>query len=172
MGLHTSHWRARLLSLTGAAAMIAAASLVPAQAAQPGDQANTGARPGTVPGTVTVRVVVVRLRNDKGRVYCKLHRRSATYPSGKHPSVRNARARPAGRRAVCSFAGVRPGRYAAVIAHDENGNGRVDTNLIGIPKEGYGFSNNVKPFLSAPSFSSAGFAVTRDTTVTIRVIYR
>ena len=168
MGLHTSLRRTRLLGLAGAAALAAGAGMVPAQAAQPGDKA----KPGAGGGTFTVRVVVTRLRNGKGKVYCKLHGEAATFPSGRNATTRHAIVPAAGSRAVCVFAGVAPGRYAAVIAHDENGNGRIDANLIGIPKEGFGFSNNVKPFLSAPSFKKAGFAVTGDTTVTIRVIYR
>ena len=41
------------------------------------------------------------------------------------------------------------------VIHDENMNGKLDTHLLGIPKEGYGFSNDAKVFLGVPSFSSA-----------------
>lgn len=37
------------------------------------------------------------------------------------------------------------GNYAAVVVHDENGNGKMDTNFFGIPIEGYGATNNPKP---------------------------
>lgn len=40
------------------------------------------------------------------------------------------------------FKSLAPGRYAVMINHDENSNGKLDTNLIGMPVEGYGFSNN------------------------------
>ncbi|MCS3809749.1 DUF2141 domain-containing protein [Xanthomonas sp. 4461] len=40
------------------------------------------------------------------------------------------------------FKNLAPGRYAVMINHDENSNGKLDTNLIGMPVEGYGFSNN------------------------------
>jgi len=43
------------------------------------------------------------------------------------------------------------------VVHDENMNGKLDTSWIGRPKEGYGFSNDVKSLLSAPSFSDASF---------------
>jgi uncharacterized protein (DUF2141 family) len=36
-------------------------------------------------------------------------------------------------------------------------NGKLDTNWLGIPKEGYGFSNDVKDLLSSPPFSAASF---------------
>jgi uncharacterized protein (DUF2141 family) len=34
------------------------------------------------------------------------------------------------------------GQYAVQVVHDENGNGKLDTNFMGIPSEGYGYSNN------------------------------
>lgn len=59
--------------------------------------------------------------------------------------------------ARCDFEDVPAGTYALVVLHDENMNGRVDSNWIGIPKEGYGFSNDARSSLSAPSFKDAGF---------------
>jgi len=47
--------------------------------------------------------------------------------------------------ARCDFEDIPPGTYALVVIHDENMNGKLDTNWVGIPKEGYGFSNDVKP---------------------------
>jgi len=60
-------------------------------------------------------------------------------------------------KARCDFEGIPPGTYALVVLHDENMNGKVDTNWIGIPKEGYGFSNDAKASFSAPSFQDASF---------------
>lgn len=47
-----------------------------------------------------------------------------------------------------TFGDVPPGVYAVSVTHDENGNGRLDLNAVGIPIERYGFSNN--PFLMGP----------------------
>ena len=64
-----------------------------------------------------------------------------------------------------------PGRYAVVMFHDANADGRLNLGPLG-PKEGYGFSNNVRPILSAPPLRSALFdAGLGDTTVTIRLRY-
>ena len=52
------------------------------------------------------------------------------------------------------FEDLPAGQYAVSIIHDENQNGFLDKNILGIPKEGYGFSRNVRPFLSPPSFSA------------------
>jgi len=64
-----------------------------------------------------------------------------------------------------------PGRYAVVMFHDANANGVLDLGPLG-PKEGYGFSNNVRPILTAPSLASALFPVAAgDTRITIRLRY-
>lgn len=49
------------------------------------------------------------------------------------------------------------GEYAISAYHDENKNKRYDLNLLGIPVEGYGFSNNVKVKFSAPEYQQAKF---------------
>jgi len=66
-----------------------------------------------------------------------------------------------------------PGRYAVAVLHDENSNHKLDRNLIGWPKEGFGFSNNPKVNLSAPSFDMAAIHVTCPVTeITIHLIYK
>jgi uncharacterized protein (DUF2141 family) len=64
-----------------------------------------------------------------------------------------------------------PGHYALVMFQDANADRVLDLGPLG-PKEGYGFSNNVRPFLSAPPLRSALFdAGLGDTHVTIRLHY-
>lgn len=48
-------------------------------------------------------------------------------------------------------------RYAIALYQDLNGNGKLDTNFLGIPKEPYAFSNNIKPVFSTPSFKQCSF---------------
>ena len=63
---------------------------------------------------------------------------------------------------TCRFAGVPQGRYAISVGHDLNGNRRVDTNLVGLPTEAWGVSNQVRPLLRAPRFDEAAFEVAAD----------
>ena len=51
----------------------------------------------------------------------------------------------------------RPGTYAIAVYHDENGNGRFDRAWTGIPREGFGVSNNPRPWLRAPTHQEAAF---------------
>ena len=63
-----------------------------------------------------------------------------------------------------------PGEYAIAIYHDANSDGKCNSNFLGVPTECYGFSNNVKPFLSAPSFNATKFSLTTDRLLTIKLL--
>jgi hypothetical protein len=64
-------------------------------------------------------------------------------------------------QARCDFEDIAPGTYALVISHDENTNGKLDTNWLGVPTEGYGFSNDATALLGAPSFLCRQFPLRR-----------
>ena len=66
---------------------------------------------------------------------------------------------------------VPEGRYAVAVYHDENLNGKLDTNPLGMPKEGYGFSNNPK-VIGKPNFEQAAFNLSRNDTIEVKMIYR
>jgi uncharacterized protein (DUF2141 family) len=53
--------------------------------------------------------------------------------------------------------GLVPGRYAVSVIHDQNGNGKLDTNLVGLPTEGYGFSRDARGTIGPPGFEAAAF---------------
>lgn len=58
-----------------------------------------------------------------------------------------------------SLGNLPPGQYAVSCFHDLNGNGKLDTNWMGIPNEPYGFSNNARPKFRAPKWAEAAFTV-------------
>lgn len=68
-----------------------------------------------------------------------------------------------------TFRNVPPGRYAIQVYHDENGNGVLDKNMLGMPTERYGFSNDAVGRFAAPAFDQAAFEVTADATVKINL---
>ena len=61
---------------------------------------------------------------------------------GQAKPVQADGAPPSGDTATFVFKGLAPGAYAVLVTHDENGNGKLDSNMIGMPVEAYGFSNN------------------------------
>ena len=64
---------------------------------------------------------------------------------------------------ICLIA-PRPGTYALAVYHDENGNKKFDKNVIGLPIEGFGVSNNPEFFLVPPHHDEAAFAVSNNQT--------
>jgi uncharacterized protein (DUF2141 family) len=49
------------------------------------------------------------------------------------------------------------GQYAVAVLHDQNASGKIETNILGIPKEGVSTSNNPRPRFRAPSFEESRF---------------
>lgn len=67
---------------------------------------------------------------------------------------------------------LKPGKYAVKLFHDENGNGKMDTNFLSIPTEGYGFSNNALGVLNMPpEFDEMLFYAIDDTSINIKLVY-
>ena len=66
-----------------------------------------------------------------------------------------------------NFDNLPEGEYALAIYQDENRNKILDKNLLGIPTEIYGFSNNARRTFSAPSFQEAKFKLNKDLQQTV-----
>lgn len=112
-------------------------------------------RPAPESGLVTVVFRVRGLRSDRGQVMGALYDHPERWVRpGEHSA--DCRVPIRARLARCEMQ-VRPGRYAFAFAHDEDGDGELDRDFLGIPSEGYGFSNDVRPSLSLPSWQSAAF---------------
>lgn len=62
------------------------------------------------------------------------------------------------------------GEYAISLYHDENSDDQCNRNFLGIPKESYGFSNNVKPKFSAPTFNECKFTLSENTSLAIKLL--
>jgi len=81
----------------------------------------------------------------------------ANFPGCTDDKRAITRSVPAGQR-VIRFDGLAPGTYAASLIHDENANARLDT-VLGIPREGFGFSRNPRIGFGPPKFAAAEFAL-------------
>ena len=69
------------------------------------------------------------------------------------------------------FENLKPGIYGFKYCHDENNDGNINYNFIGIPKEGFGFSNNAKVKMKEPPFSETTFEINGDVTQNCIAIY-
>jgi uncharacterized protein (DUF2141 family) len=74
------------------------------------------------------------------------------------------------KKAIVTFTDLETGDYAFALFHDENGNNEMDSNMFGVPKEGYRFSTNYKPTMNMPDFDEADFKIEGDTIQKINII--
>lgn len=112
-------------------------------------------------------VPVSVVRSAKGRVFVALYNQSGWLRAGRFIDYREVRAKQGSVTAV--FRGVPAGRYSVAVFHDENANGRVDTNWLGLPAEGFGFSR-ITPF-RVPSFGETSFELNHGATQPVRLRY-
>ncbi len=107
---------------------------------------------------IGIHVKILNIRNSAGSVACALFESPGGFPAEFLRSATNIMIiKVRATKARCDFEDIPPGTYALAVIHDENMNGKLDSNMLGIPEEGYGFSNDAKALLGAPSFSAASF---------------
>lgn len=103
-----------------------------------------------------VIIIVQELKNSEGSVRVGLFDNDDDFLkrpiAGKVASINSGVAK-------VVFSDLKPGKYAISVIHDENKNGKLDTNGIGIPREGFAFGNNAMGMFGPPSFSKASITV-------------
>lgn len=106
-------------------------------------------------GTIICRVTA--FRNSSGHIELSLYNKELNFPDHDMRMITRKTDLQNSSVAEIRFENVPFGTYAVAGHHDENKSGAMDYTWMGLPKEGYCFSNDAKPFLSAPSFSEAKF---------------
>jgi uncharacterized protein (DUF2141 family) len=126
------------------------------------------------PDTSTLTVRVTGARNTKGKIGVTLFQDAKSFPDNAANAIRQQSVEidPGTLSAQVVFPDLPRGVYAASVLHDENGNGKMDKNFMGVPKEGYGASNNPKKKMRAPTFEEAKFSLNdAEQTIEIKLIY-
>ena len=105
-------------------------------------------------GTITVKIT--GFENDMGECWLALDNSEEIYESddsvfiGKILPIVN-------KEVIIQIDSLPYGIYAIRVFHDENSNGELDSNILGIPTEDYGYSNNVSAWFGPPSWERAKF---------------
>ena len=105
----------------------------------------------------TLTVTILNFRNNLGQASVALYNREEAFPKSPDKAVKIVYAPIRDKKAVVVFESLPPGEYAISVFHDENKNGKMDTNFFGIPKEGVGASNDARGHLGPPHYKDAKF---------------
>ena len=103
---------------------------------------------------------------NRGQVYVAVYDRAETFPIAGRERVSQMLA-PEDQHLTVHFKDLPPGQSAAAAFQDFNGNGKLDKNLFGIPKEPYGFSNSARGSSGPAKFAAAAITLNPNGTTTI-----
>ncbi len=121
--------------------------------------------------TVKIELTVNRLKKVSGVIVVGIYCDENSFPTeGKE--FRKLSFEVSELSVLCPIHDLPPGEYALAIFHDENADGICNLGLFGIPKEGFGFSNNIRPRLRAPTFGDCKVEILKDKAITINLIFR
>ncbi len=111
----------------------------------------------------TISVTIVKLENSHGVVMVELVDQNDKVVQQVAEPITN-------KTCSFSFADIEKGTYAIRYYHDENKNGKMDTGSFGIPKEGYGFSNDARGFMGPPDFEDMLFSLNGDVQMKLETV--
>lgn len=107
--------------------------------------------------------------SNEGKAHIAIYRSTDKFPSPKSQYKGQVVEINDKKIATATFSDLPKAYYAVAVFHDKNKNGAMDKNLVGVPTEKYGFSNNARETFSAPSFTSASVKVEGQKTIWIYV---
>ena len=114
-------------------------------------------------GDISLEMEINNLQSNNGPLYIRiLDENENPVIVGTSPVINYS--------ARISFDSISPGKYAIQFFHDENENQKMDFNLIGIPKEKFGSSNDVKPILGPPKFEKMLFEIYEDKKIVMKPV--
>ena len=130
---------------------------------------------GEKPQETTLTVSVTGLRSTHGAIVYSVFSGPEGFPDKGEKAIAHGQCVPRGDKTASSMIPkLAPGVYAVTLFHDENSNGKLDAKAFGIPKEGFGFSNDPKIRIGPPRFKDASFAITGagpERTLTIKLVH-
>ncbi|MGB0522296.1 MAG: DUF2141 domain-containing protein [Flammeovirgaceae bacterium] len=119
--------------------------------------------------TYTLTVNIEEIKKDEGYVLLILFKGEEGFPSDSKKAYAYDGCPVKGKKASLVFKDLPAGTYAIAALHDANSNGEMDTNVLGIPKEDYGASNDAHSRFGPPKYKDAKFDISADKTISIKM---
>lgn len=105
----------------------------------------------------TLEVTVTNVENNNGQIRAVLFKGKQGFPGDASKAFKSLSVQAKEGKTVLVFEDIPYGEYAISLLHDQNSNGKMDTNVFGYPQEDYGVSNNATAALWAPQYEEARF---------------
>jgi len=121
--------------------------------------------------TVNIIVKVVDLRSNNGKVGLTLFNTEQGFPSEPDNAIAKKYIEIKDKTVLATFENVPIGKYAIAAYHDEDEDTEIETNWMGIPKEGTGSSNNPKSRMGPPRYKDCEFDTRQTKELTIKMKY-
>lgn len=102
--------------------------------------------------TGSIEVKVTNIESEKGTIRVGLFASDKDFLKN---AIKGKVVKASANEITVNFDNLEPGEYAVSVIHDENGNGKLDKNAFGIPKEGFAFGNNAMGSFGPPTFEKA-----------------
>lgn len=109
----------------------------------------------------TLSIELTNFRNANGKLYIFLYNYKNQFPDNPYKYFEVDKKNVRNNRLLVNIPNMQKGQYAISLLDDENENDDLD-RFLGIPTEGYGFSNNIKPFLSLPNYEDLTFNLDKE----------
>ncbi|MFT6717363.1 MAG: hypothetical protein ACJA0Q_002016 [Saprospiraceae bacterium] len=120
----------------------------------------------------TITIQVKGFKNSNGQIALALYNNKNQYTDNPWKNFHALKSTAVNGIVTFTLDSIDSGRYAITFLDDENNNKKMDYSFWGLPQEGFGFSNNVKPgFLSAPTYEKCTFDLNTDKNITLNVQY-
>jgi uncharacterized protein (DUF2141 family) len=103
-----------------------------------------------------VTVTISNIKSNNGKVFVALYNSESSF---LNKGIKGEISKIENNSCKVIFKDIPNGTYAVSLFHDENDNGKMDSNFLGIPKEDYGCSNNAKGFMGPPKWEDAKFEI-------------
>lgn len=116
----------------------------------------------------SIDITVTNIKNTKGVVRIGIINKEKDFP---YDALTGKKIPISGNSVNVKFTGLAPGEYAVSVHHDANCNDKLDKNVLGVPLEGYCFSNNVKAAVAPPKFKYAKFTLDKSFSQTLKMTY-
>jgi len=114
----------------------------------------------------TLHIVVDNIQDAEGSIMLEILAGEAEFAGERSATAALVQRAQSGSMKFAT-SNLAPGEYAVRVMHDVNGNNELDTNLLGIPKEPWAFSNNATGRMGPPKWQAVKFSLQGNSTQTI-----